>query len=264
MASLKEYVDEDFTLDFLQRGYSYKQMSDYYQSLNPAVRGLSARSFRHNYKLNNLTRLSDDGVTGIVHYLVNNYGHSYGRQMMQDSIHSLLGITAASVSQRTVSRALQLVARVPHQAGAQDTLERQNPVPYFAPYFWYKGYFDQNEKIGQEYGCSHVLMIDDCSGLATGYPSMPFKNRILIYEFVFRPVVCRYGIWDQIRMNHGREFNLVIFVQQLLSVYKNGESCESCKQTRSTKHYIEERLWPEVNMKINYPLKCAINHIAEN
>ena len=87
MASLKEYVDEDFTLDFLQRGYSYKQMSDYYQSLNPAVRGLSARSFRHYYKLNNLTRLSDDGVTGIVHYLVNNYGHSYGRQMMQDSIH---------------------------------------------------------------------------------------------------------------------------------------------------------------------------------
>ena len=79
MASLKEYVDEDFTQDFLQRGYSYKQMSDYYQSLNPAVRGLSARSFRHNYKLNNLTRLSDDGVTGIVHYLVNNYGHSYGR-----------------------------------------------------------------------------------------------------------------------------------------------------------------------------------------
>ena len=249
---------------FYKEGIATNKCLIYYQSLNPAVRGLSARSFRYNYKLNNLTRLSDDGVTGIVHYLVNNYGHSYGRQMMQDSIHSLLGITAASVSQRTVSRALQLVARVAHQAGAQDTLERQNPVPYFAPYFWYKGYFDQNEKIGQEYGCSHVLMINDCSGLATGYPSMPFKNRILIYEFVFRPVVCRYGIWDQIRMNHGREFNLVIFVQQLLSVYKNGESCESCKQTRSTKHYIEKRLWPEVNMKINYPLKCAINHIAEN
>lgn len=79
MASLKEYVDEDFTLDFLQRGYSYKQMSDYYQSLNPAVRGLSARSFRRYCKLNNLTRLSNKDITGIAHDLVNNYGHSYGR-----------------------------------------------------------------------------------------------------------------------------------------------------------------------------------------
>ena len=55
-------------------------------------------------KLNNLTRLSDDGVTDIVHYVVNNYGHSYGRWMMQDIIHFLLGITVGSVSQRTVSR----------------------------------------------------------------------------------------------------------------------------------------------------------------
>ena len=47
MASLKEYVDDDFTLDFFQRGYSCKQISDYYQGLNPAVPGLSARSFRH-------------------------------------------------------------------------------------------------------------------------------------------------------------------------------------------------------------------------
>ena len=53
-------------------------------------------------------------------------------------------------------------------------------------------------------------------------------------------------------------------MQQLLSVYRNDESRESCKQTRSTKSYIEQRLWPEANMKTNHPLKCAINHIAEN
>ena len=28
----------------------------------------------------------------------------------------------------------------------------------------YKGHFDQNEKIGQDYGCSHVLMIDAVPG----------------------------------------------------------------------------------------------------
>ena len=42
--------------------------------------------------------------------------------MMQGSICSLLGITVAVVSQRRVSRGLQLVAAVAHQARAQDTL----------------------------------------------------------------------------------------------------------------------------------------------
>ena len=62
-------------------------------------------------------------------------------------------ITAGAVSQRRVSRALQLVAPVARQARAQDTLERQNPVPYFATYFGYKGHFDQNEK-----SCSRLWM----------------------------------------------------------------------------------------------------------
>ena len=92
--------------------------------------------------MNNLTGLSDDDVTGIVHHLVNNYGHSTGRRMMQGRIHSSLEITAGAVSQRRVSEALKLVALVAHQARSQDTLERQNPVPYFAPHFGYKGHFD--------------------------------------------------------------------------------------------------------------------------
>ena len=36
------------------------------------------------------------------------------------------------------------------------------------------------------------------------------------------------------------------------------------KKTRSTKNYVVERFWPEVNMRINYPLKRAMNHIVEN
>ena len=64
-----------------------------------------------------------------------------------------------------------------YQAGAQNTLERENPVPYFAPYLGYKGHFDQNEKIGQDYGCTPLLMIDGCFRLATRYASMPVKSR---------------------------------------------------------------------------------------
>ena len=183
---------------------------------------------------------------------------------MQGSIRSLLGITADPVSQRRISRALQLVAPVAHQARAEDTFEIQNPVPYFAPHFGYKEHFDQNKKIAQGYGCTHVLMIDGCSRLVTGYASTPVKNPILIYKFVFRPAPCRYGIWNQIRMDHGREFNLALFMQQLLSVYRNDKSRESYKQRRSTINYVAERLWPKVNMRINYPLNRAMNHIVEN
>ena len=38
---------------------------------------------------------------------------------------------------KRVSRALQLVASVSHHD--QNTLERQNPVPYFVQYFGYNG-----------------------------------------------------------------------------------------------------------------------------
>ena len=59
-------------------------------------------------------------------------------------------------------------------------------------------------------------MIDGCSRLVVGFASMPIKNPILIYEFFFRPTILKYGIWDQLRMDHGREFCLVIFVQHII------------------------------------------------
>ena len=53
-------------------------------------------------------------------------------------------------------------------------------------------------------------------------------------------------------------------MQQLLSDYRNDETRKSYKQTRSTKNYVAERFWLEDNLRINYPLKRAMNHIAEN
>ena len=44
MTSLKEYVDDYFIRNLLQTGYSYKQISDYYQGLYPDVRGVSAEA----------------------------------------------------------------------------------------------------------------------------------------------------------------------------------------------------------------------------
>jgi len=72
---------------------------------------------------------------------------------------------------------------------------------------------DQNEKIGQSFGCTHVALIDGCSRMIVGYASMPIKNPILIYEFVFRPALLEFGVWNQLRVDHGQEFVLCLFVQ---------------------------------------------------
>ena len=139
---------------------------------------------------------------------------------MQGSIHSSLEITAGAVSQRRVSEALKLVALVAHQARPQDTLERQNPVPYFAPYFGYKGHFDQNEKIAQDYKYTHILMIHGCSRLITGYASMPVENPAFVYEVVLIPYLCRYSIWDQVRLDQEPKFNFYFCATDRVNLYK--------------------------------------------
>ena len=63
---------------------------------------------------------------------------------------------------------------------------------------------------------------------------MEVKNPILIYEYVFRPALLRYGLWEQLRVDHGQEFNLCIFVQDLLKDRRNVRNRQPWKQTPST------------------------------
>ena len=105
-------------------------------------------------------------------------------------------------------------------------------------------------------------MIDGCSRLILGYTSIPMKNPILIYEYKFRPAVLKY-VWEQVRMDHGTEFALVIFIQRVLSWYRLERRRQPFKQTRSTENNVAERVWPEVNQRINYLVKRAMNEIIE-
>ena len=73
---------------------------------------------------------------------------------------------------------------------------------------------DQNEKIAQDFGCTYVALIDRCSRMICGYSSMEVKNSILIYEFVFRPAIIQYGLWNQLRIDHGQEFVLCILTER--------------------------------------------------
>ena len=91
-------------------------------------------------------------------------------------------------------------------------LERTNPVPYYAPYFGYKYHMDQNEKL-IEYGVTHVVIVDGCSRMVLGIHSMPIKKPILIYDQIYRPSIDRYGLADQLRVDHGTEFVLCIYAQ---------------------------------------------------
>lgn len=93
---------------------------------------------------------------------------------------------------------------------------------------------DQNEKIGQRYGCTHVALIDGCSRMIVGYASMPVKNPIIIYEFVFCPALVKYGLWNQLRVDHGQEFVLCIYIQDLLKRYRYSEEKAPWRQTAST------------------------------
>lgn len=50
---------------------------------------------------------------------------------------------------------------------------------------------------------TRVYLIAGCSRFILGAVTMPIKNPILIYEHLFRPALMKYGLFDQIRMDHG-------------------------------------------------------------
>ena len=155
-------------------------------------------------------------IDSCVENFISLYGHGYGRSVMQGSIRYTLGISSGIVSQGR-----------------------------------YKGHMDQNEK-----NCSgirlHVCGFDRCcSRMICGYASMAVKNPVPIYEYVFRPAILKYGLKNQLRIDHGQEFSLCIFVQDILKNYRQSTEKEPWKQTTSTQNVIE-RFWPELNSKVNY------------
>ena len=261
MAAFGEVADEVFVRDLVIRGVSHREISDFYRSQYPHVRGLTERSVRRYCSERSIHRISNDELDVIVAEHIRLYGHSYGRRMMQESVRAQLGITSGAISQRRISEASRRVAPRAFQARTFDTLQRTNPIPYFAPYFGYKGHFGQNEKVAQTFGMTHVFFIDGCSRFILGSVTMPVKNPILIYEHLFRPALMMYGLFEQIRMDHGREFVLCIFVQELLKGYRFSQRRLPWRQTPSTSNYVAERMWPEVNKRINYPIKRQLCEI---
>lgn len=126
----------------------------------------------------------------------------------------------------------------------------------------HKLHLDQNEKLVM-FGVTHVLAIDGFSSQIVAYNTMPVKNNLTIYQKVYREAVIKNGMWDQIRVDHGKEFYMCLYIQELLSRHRYNINRQPYVQTKSSRNLKVERIWPEINNRVNYPLKEALLQLQD-
>lgn len=81
--------------------------------------------------------------------------------------------------------------------------------------------------------------------------------------FPCRPVLLQTGIFEQLRVDMGNEWVLILFIQEILSGYRNNQNRPSHIKTTSKRNLMIERVWPEVNSRINYPIKRVLAELEE-
>lgn len=79
------------------------------------------------------------------------------------------------------------------------------------------------------FGVTHVAAVDGFSGMIVEFfLTMLVKNNIEIYSNLYkhfenntlslcRPIVAQYGLWDQIQVDQGRKWVLMLYVQDTLA-----------------------------------------------
>ena len=67
------------------------------------------------------------------------------------------------------------------------------------------------------YGVTHVMAVDGFSRKIVGMISIPVINPITIHGTLMEPLLRSTGLWQQVRVDHGMEFVLVLTVQQHLA-----------------------------------------------
>ena len=61
-----------------------------------------------------------------------------------------------------------------------------------------------------------------------------YDIEIIIIDTQYRSAVEQYGLWDQVRVDHGREFYLILFIQEKLRRTFGCSGISPYVQTRST------------------------------
>ena len=98
-------------------------------------------------------------------------GDAYGAGTLQGYLRT----KGINISLGVINRVLKEANPIAFEARKNDTLDRTNPIPYYAPKFGYKGHIDQNEKLVR-YGVVHAVFRDGYSGSIESWISLPSKN----------------------------------------------------------------------------------------
>ena len=250
---LAKYISEAEMKSFITAGKSHQDISNILHARFPAIAGLSMRSVRRFCKVHNIQRRTRDELDNEVSRCVADAGPSYGRKTMM----GLLRARGINEGRYRIQESLKRVNPIyHHQRRRNDTVRQVNPIPYFSPYHGHKIHIDQNEKLVY-FGVTHVLFSDGYSRKIVAHVTMPIKNPIIIYS-TFRDLLVTEGVWDMVRVDHGREFCLLLFVQNLLKDHRTDTRCQPYVQSRSSNNLPAERKWPEVNQRFNYPIKGAL------
>ena len=106
-------------------------------------------------------------------------------------------------------------------------------------------HLDQNEKL-IHFGVTYVMARDGFSGKIVGAAVMPF---------MMKSIVLLFGMWDQVRVDHGKEFYLTLYVHEKLHAGRGDPNVAPYVQTTSTCNHVIERMWVELNHRVTYPIK---------
>ena len=184
-------------------------------------------------------------------------GPSYGRRTLKAYLKS----TGVVISSKRLSGLQKLVSPLDAEGRRRRAKASFNPERYFVRSFGHKLHVDQNEKL-VDFGVVHVAGIDGYSRYIVAACTMPVKNNLTIYSHILKKTVERHGVWMQIRLDHGTEFNLLEHMQNSLSSMRVECGHQAVLRTQSKLNLRIERLWFDINERVNYPIKIAMQDLV--